>query len=228
MSLNTMLQLLIRYFSATLAEQEQAILRQAISRFAPTHPLLATYLAKDSKEKKQLSAIPFLPPLQTYIGNAGLVLISPFFPLLFSRLGLTGTHGFKSEDEQVKAIYMLQYLIWGHTDFPEYEMELNRLLTNYPATTVIGRCPELVTHEKTTANGMLEGALQNWKKLQGTSIAGLREGFLQREGSLEEKEDSYLLQVETKSYDILLDTIPWNFRTINYSWMEKPLFINWR
>ncbi|MCD8263455.1 MAG: hypothetical protein LUD02_04235 [Tannerellaceae bacterium] len=52
--------------------------------------------------------------------------------------------------------------------------------------------------------------------------------FLQREGCLEEKEDKYQLKVEVKSYDILLDSIPWNFHTINYSWMEKPLFVNWR
>ena len=75
---------------------------------------------------------------------------------------------------------------------------------------------------------MLEGVLQNWGRLTNTSIAGLQEGFLRREGRLEELEDTYLLTVETKAFDMLLDQVPWNFRTIKYSWMEKAIQVKWR
>ena len=75
---------------------------------------------------------------------------------------------------------------------------------------------------------MLHGVLQNWGRLTNTTIAGLQEGFLRREGSLEEQEDTYLLTVEAKAYDMLLDHVPWNFRTIKFSWMEKAIQVKWR
>ncbi|MCC8155256.1 MAG: hypothetical protein LIP01_14345 [Tannerellaceae bacterium] len=34
--------------------------------------------------------------------------------------------------------------------------------------------------------------------------------------------------MDEKAYDILLDTIPWNFHTIKLSWMQKPIYVKWR
>ena len=75
---------------------------------------------------------------------------------------------------------------------------------------------------------MLEGVLQNWERLANTTVSGLQEGFLRREGRLEEQEDTFSLTVEAKTYDMLLDHVPWNFRTIKFSWMPKALQVKWR
>ena len=75
---------------------------------------------------------------------------------------------------------------------------------------------------------MLEGVRSNWTKLKNTSIEGIRQAFLQREGKLEEKDDFYHLTVEEKAYDILLDSVPWNFRMIRHPWMKKTVQVKWR
>jgi hypothetical protein len=61
-----------------------------------------------------------------------------------------------------------------------------------------------------------------------TSVAGLRESFLQREGCLSRKDDAWQLLVETRSYDMLLDRLPWGFATIKYSWMPGAIRVDWR
>jgi|AGTN01.2.fsa_nt_gi hypothetical protein len=81
----------------------------------------------------------------------------------------------------------MQYLVFGHTVFPEYEMTLNKLLVNFETAQPVPQQLELTGNEKETVDTLLQAVLQHWVKLKNTSIAGLREGFLQRDGKLEEK-----------------------------------------
>lgn len=163
-----------------------------------------------------------------FINNAGLVLISPFLPRLFSMLELTENGKFKNRDAQIKAIFLMQYAVFGNGEFPEHQMQLNKLLTNFKTGIPIPRRPNLTDEERETVDGMLQGVLQNWGRLTNTTPAGLQEGFLRREGSLEEQEESHLLTVEAKAFDMLLDYVPWNFRTIKFSWMKKAIQVKWR
>lgn len=75
---------------------------------------------------------------------------------------------------------------------------------------------------------MLDSVIQLWTKIGNTSVEGLRKSFLQREGNLEEKEDYYILNVEERAYDVLLDSIPWSFAEIRFPWMAKPMEVSWR
>jgi hypothetical protein len=70
--------------------------------------------------------------------------------------------------------------------------------------------------------------IAHWRALGSTSVAGLRESFLQREGCLSRKDDDWRLLVETRSYDMLLDRLPWGFATIKYSWMPGAIRVDWR
>jgi len=163
-----------------------------------------------------------------YIHNAGVALITPYLPKLFNMLDLTENNKFKNNEAQIRAIYLIQFIVFGTTDFPEHEMTLNKLLTGFKSGTPLPRHIEPTEKEIETINSMLNAALQHWSKLKNKSISVLREGFLQREGKLEEKEDFYQLTVEEKSYDMLLDSCPWNFRTIRFPWMKKITQIKWR
>ena len=163
-----------------------------------------------------------------FIDNAGLVLISPFLPRLFTMLELTENGKFKNRDARIKAIFLTQYAVFGDEEFPEYTMQLNKLLTNFKTGAPIPAKSNLSEKEKNTVNGMLEGVLQNWGRLTNTTVTGLQEGFLRREGRLEEQDDLHLLTVESKAYDMLLDHVPWNFRTIKFSWMQKAIQVKWR
>jgi hypothetical protein len=76
-------------------------------------------------------------------------------------------------------------------------------------------------------DGLLTAVTQQWSALRETSIDGLRESFLKRDGKLEE-EDSFYLKIEQKPFDLLLDQIPWNISKIKLSWMPKILNVEWR
>lgn len=164
----------------------------------------------------------------TYINNAGIVLLLPFLPRLFSALGLTDAGQFKNRDAQIRAMFLLQYAAFGKTEFPEHELTLNKLLTGFQIGVPIPRSIELSGEERQTVDSMLRSVLQNWRKLQNTSIEGLQISFLQREGRLETKDNCHLLTVEQKAYDLLLDSIPWSYTLIKYSWMEKMISVKWR
>ncbi len=181
-------------------------------------------LAIPDKENSTLSIL-----YPQFVNNAGMVLLSPYFSRLFGMMNFVEQNTtFKNRDVQIRALFLLQYAVFGHTEFPEHEMTLNKLLTAFDTGVPIPKNADLTDKEKETVEGMLKGALQNWPKLSTTSIGGLREAFLQREGKLEEKEDYYLLTVQEKAYDLLLDSCPWNFKTIKYSWMKKMVQVKWR
>lgn len=163
-----------------------------------------------------------------FIDNAGLMLIAPFLPRLFTMLELTENGTFKNRDAQVKAIFLTQYAVFGNEEFPEYKLQLNKLLTNFKTGVPIPRKSVLTDEDRAVVDSMLEGVLQNWGRLTNTTVAGLQEGFLRREGRLEELEDTHLLTVESKGYDMLLDQVPWNFRTVKFSWMQKAIQVKWR
>ncbi|UQV44270.1 hypothetical protein KIV45_20865 [Janthinobacterium lividum] len=71
-------------------------------------------------------------PAPSYIANAGLVLVHPFLPRLFTQLNLLssnedGTRQLRGEDG-ARAVHLLQYLSDGVTNAPEPELVLNKLL----------------------------------------------------------------------------------------------------
>lgn len=164
----------------------------------------------------------------SYVNNAGIVLIAPYLPRLFTILNITENQQFKTDNDRFKAIAVLQYIVFKQEKYPEHELFLNKLLTGTKNTVPLPQNIELTDNEKDTVESMLKGILQNWAKLKNTSITALREAFLQREGKIEEKDDFTQLIVEEKAYDMLLDSVPWNFRTIKFPWMEKTLAVKWR
>jgi hypothetical protein len=194
-------------------------------------------LAADEKEKEELIEEELPEEMDSkddsgkqvqFIDNAGLVLLSPFLPRLFTMMELTENGKFKNREAQIKAIFLTQYAVFGDGEFPEYALQLNKILTNFKTGIPIPRKSVLNEEDKNTVDGMLQGVLQNWGRLTNTTPAGLQEGFLRREGRLEEQEDTYLLTVEAKAFDMLLDHVPWNFRTIKFSWMKKAIQVKWR
>ncbi|MDR2084122.1 MAG: hypothetical protein LBP67_03910 [Bacteroidales bacterium] len=163
-----------------------------------------------------------------FVNNAGMVLLSPFIQRLFTMLEFTEENKFKNKEAQIKAIYLLQYAVFGKTNFPEHELMLNKILMGLKISETVPLNTELSLYEQETIDSMLKSVLQHWDKLKNTGIEGFRESFLQREGKSEEKEDAYILTVGDKPYDMLLDSIPWNFRLIKFPWMEKRMEVKWR
>lgn len=167
-----------------------------------------------------------------FINNSGAVLLYPFLPNLFNRLNLLNErrNGFKDEASGIRAVFLIQYLVYGKTEFSEHELILNKYLTGLESETPLPRSIELTDEEKKMSAELLtSGFKNNWQKLKNTSVESLQQAFLQRPGKLEYSDDVKLtLTVEQKAYDMLLDSLPWSYSPIKHSWMNKIIIVKWR
>jgi hypothetical protein len=160
-----------------------------------------------------------------YIDNAGLILLHPFLPRYFETLGIV-------KDKQLifpdRALSLLHYLVTGSTSSPEYELVLPKILCGLPVFAPGESKKELGENELEESLALLNAVIRHWTALRNTSVDGLREAFLQRPGKLSQKEDSdRLLQIESRTHDILLGQLPWGFNRIQLPWMERMLWVEW-
>lgn len=164
-----------------------------------------------------------------FIQNAGLILLHPFLGNLFTACGLMENEKFTNNEASNKAVHLLQYLVNGQTEMPEYFLTLNKILCGLPHEEHIDRFTKLSARECEESLELLQAAIQHWDVLKGSSPQALQETFLQRTGKLSfNAADKYWkLQVEKKGVDILLEKIPWGYSYIQLPWMEFPLVTEW-
>ena len=165
------------------------------------------------------------------ISNAGLVILFPFLPMLFIRLNMLSQdrRSLNSNESKVRAIFILQRLIANEDrEYDEKDLFLNRLLINYPFNEPLPRRVELNQDELNTIDSLLEATKTNWSKMRNTSMRAFQESFLNRTGFIEKTEHEWILTVEERAYDILLDSIPWSYKLVRLPWMENILRVNWR
>ena len=163
-----------------------------------------------------------------YIKNAGLVLFHPFLESLFNQLDLYKDGDWTSKKNQHKSIVITQYLIHGEGKIAENELALNKILCGLAIENVVNTQIEFSEYEIEKCQKLLQAVLQHWKVLKDTSIQGLRETFLQRDGKIVLKENKTIeLWVEQKGVDILLTQLPWGISMIQTPWMENYLYCNW-
>jgi hypothetical protein len=74
---------------------------------------------------------------------------------------------------------------------------------------------------------LISSAIEYWSVLKNTSIEGLRESFLLREGKIIEKNNDWFLIVERRPYDILLQQLPWNISMIKLPWISNSIVTEW-
>jgi hypothetical protein len=162
------------------------------------------------------------------IANAGLVLLWPFLSRYFAMLGLLEQQQFADEQRRSRAVYLLQYLANGSTNAREPELLLNKLLCGLDSARPPEPAPVLAKAERQASEELLFAVTQSWSKLRNTTIAGLRESFLIRPGELWRKPDACSLTVERRSFDVLLDSLPWHLSVVRLPWMQLPLHVSWR
>jgi hypothetical protein len=162
-----------------------------------------------------------------YITNAGLILLHPFLPALFGHLNLIEENAWIDEASKQKAVLAMEYLITGKDETEEFDLVLNKILCGIGIDEVVPTT--ILTDEvtKTECDVLLMELIKHWDVLKNTSIAGLREGFLQRRGKLSRVDDGWLLQVEQKAIDVLLNHLPWGIGIIKLPWMNEMLVVEW-
>lgn len=191
---------------------------------------------KSVEEQKQ-----HLTDQPMYVDNAGLVILHPYLMRLFEMLGFTETQEissarkkkkkkvvFKSEADQERAAYVLQYLATKNENAAEHEMVLNKILCGIEITTpFVGGKIELTDKEKETCDDLLNAVVQNWAILKDSPADMLRGSFFMREGRLELKASDWLLKVEETGVDILLQHLPWSIKMVKLPWMDKIMNVEW-
>lgn len=170
-------------------------------------------------------------PSYLIVPNAGLALIAPWFIRLFHILGYLNEKkdGFKNQRARVRAIFLLQYLTFGkEQEYKEAELAFNRILVGYPHSFPLPKYLKLTKEERETAEGMLVGVKANWQKMKNTSVESFRQSFIERSGRLEQRDEKWVLTVDERAYDILLESLPWSYNTIRFPWLKKRINVVWR
>ena len=161
------------------------------------------------------------------VKHAGIILLSPFLKSFFTNLQLLDGKEWKNKDAQYKAVHLLKFLSTGEQKTFEYNLTLEKIICGLYIEEPIPLEILLEEHETNEAIQLLESVIEHWKALKNTSVSGLRESFLKRDGILTQKENGWLLQVERKTLDVLVDSIPWGYSTVSFSWNEYLIFVEW-
>ena len=162
------------------------------------------------------------------IDNAGLILFHPYLLYVFKELKWTsGENKFISPKTRQKAVLFLQYLINQKSRQPEHELVLNKILCGWKLNRPIKTSCNFSPKEKQAAAELNETLREHWPALKTTSAQGLVKSFIERKGAIEREEKSFLVRVEKKSIDILMQNLPFGIQTIKLPWNEYIIHTEW-
>jgi hypothetical protein len=173
------------------------------------------------------SSIAVLKSGKFYVQNAGLVLIATFLPAIFKELYGLKDKRFVNKEIQYRALFLLHYMCTGQDEAPEYTLQLNKILCGLDLEEPVPFSVGLTDTEKREADLLLHDIITHWTALKNSSVEALQGSFLLRDGLLSFADDHWLLQVERKGYDVLIDHLPWSFKTIKFDWMDNYINTEW-
>ncbi len=157
--------------------------------------------------------------------NAGVVLLHPFLSHYFTEVGVLVAGELV---QRAKAVHLLHDLATGAAELPEPESVLYKLLCGWPPEDTLPRHVSLLESERAEGERLLASAVAHWGKLGNTSPEGLRQNFLRREGILRRTDgESWRLSVERRSYDLLLEALPWTLSVIRLPWLMDTVYVDW-
>jgi hypothetical protein len=110
---------------------------------------------------------------------------------------------------------------------PEHQLVLNKLLCEIPIREPIPLEIIMTAEERQVAAELMEVLRQRWPKMQNTSVEGLQQSFLQRDGSLTATPDGWRLRVQQKGIDVLLSFLPWSWTLVRLPWMNTTIYTEW-
>lgn len=166
---------------------------------------------------------------QCLVDDAGLVIMHPFLPALFERLGyLDEERKFVSLALQERAVHLLRWLAGYELPHLDYQMPLEKVLCDLPLAYPMGSEIEFTDMEKEEGRQVLRSVCQYWKPLNGTSPEGLQRSFLQRHGSIAYEDNTWIVRVEGQALDILLDDLPWEISLLLLPWREEMIMVEWQ
>lgn len=160
------------------------------------------------------------------VPDAGLVLLHPFLPRLFTACGLWRESAPRELDAP-RAAALLHWLAHGKDEpAQEFELPLVKLLLGLSTDEPLVPVP-VRDEDRAQGEVLLHDAIAHWRALGSSGIDALRASFLQRRGLLEARGDAWHLRVESAPFDTLLGRLPWPLNYVKLPWMTRSLAIDW-
>lgn len=161
------------------------------------------------------------------IMNAGLVLLHSFLePYLLNATGLSATE-LALPENKVRAVQLLHYLCTGQSNTPEYELVFNKILCGLPLYYPVPPKISITAKIRKETNELLKAIMLHWSILKTSSVAQLRASFLMRKGLLQRVDQGWILQVEKKPHDLLLQNLSWGIEQISTPFHDQTITIEW-
>tara|TARA_A100001011_G_scaffold400004_1_gene511672 strand:- start:21080 stop:25588 length:4509 start_codon:yes stop_codon:yes gene_type:complete len=162
------------------------------------------------------------------LNNSGLIILWPYLYTLCEKLNYMKNKKFINDEDQNRAVMLSQYLVTGSTTILEEDIVLNKILFGLRPNKYVDCKIELKENELQMCDLLLNSVLQNWPQMSNTQVETFRESFLKREGVLNKTEtDDYELTVKKESFDVILETIPWNINRIQTIFMKNKITVEW-
>lgn len=164
------------------------------------------------------------------VSHSGLILLHPYFSRFFEKLGIKQPGETRLLPAALsRGAALLHFLATGRDDVYEFELGLIKVLLGLQPESELPVSDGLLNEQdREEAQALLAAVTAHWKALGNTSVHGLRASFLQRQGLLAEDEQGWRLQVEPRSFDVLLNYLPWAISTVRLPWATKPIYTDWR
>lgn len=182
--------------------------------------------AEAAPMKRPVSPKP-IPQEDLFIPNAGLALVAPFLPSYFEHLGMLTGGQFRDEDARQRAVRLMEVIARGLHPCEEQDLVFNKVLAGMRMDAPLNMTLETGPEDLETADELLRSVIANWTVLGDIQPDQLRGGFLLREGALVAAGNNRKLRVDRKSYDVVLESLPWSMSIISLPWMAGLVFVEW-
>ena len=220
----------IRFLFSTINKVENVeylLSEEAKKIFKKLNTIPAKKYTEDYKPVEN-NIIPFLTPERLPAYNAGLLILWPLLPGLFTRFNLLKKQEFVSPSTQLQAVCLLDKLVWNDEDIiADWRTSLSKLLCGVEIDEVVP--PELYPSQEMVEDTLqwLMDSLSSMDIFSKCTINDIRELILQRPGWIIKEESGWTIMVDEDASDILLQEIPWPMNEVMYPWLKNILWIDW-
>lgn len=163
-----------------------------------------------------------------HVGDAGLVILWPFLERFFARNGLVAVDGgLANPAAAVEATALLHSLATGEPEPLEAQVPLAKVLCGLSPEDDFPIEGPLAPEQLAEGELLLAAVVDHARVLGECSVDRLRASFLQRPGALSTADGTWLLQVERRTEDVVLDRFPWSWAWVRLPWMRSALRVEW-
>ncbi len=185
-----------------------------------------SHLKKELHQMEELHIVEELELMNdNALHNCGILLLHPYLTSLFEEIGILKDKKFKNRKSQIKALQLMFYICTFKENVEEYEILFFKILVGLPINEFIIFSEPITISAKQKCRNVIEKLIEDWKVLKKTSLESVQQNFLQRKALLFDNEQSIEVHLETSSFDVLLEHLPFNFSIIKTPWNHRLFFI---